>query len=70
VLQLLVFLSEFVFARMAQMVCKKDTEVYFGSSGMSLELLVFLHWFAGGVTNEREREWAPKSLVPKCCVVA
>jgi hypothetical protein len=55
---------------MAQMVCKKDTEVYFGSSGMSLELLVFLHWFAGGVTNEREREWAPKSLVPKCCVVA
>jgi hypothetical protein len=27
---------------------------------------VFLHWFAVGVTNGRERERAPKSLVAKC----
>ena len=34
---------------------------------VQFELLVFLHWFAVGVTNGREREHAPKSL---CCVDA
>jgi hypothetical protein len=31
--------SEFVFARLAQMVCKEDTKVYTGSGGMSLRLV-------------------------------
>jgi hypothetical protein len=35
---------------------------------VQFELLVFLHWFVVGVTNGREREWAPKYLVAKCCV--
>jgi hypothetical protein len=35
---------------------------------VQFELLVFLHSFAVGVTNDRERKRAPKSLVEKCYV--
>jgi hypothetical protein len=33
---------------------------------VQFKLLVFLHLLAVGVTNGRERERAPKSLVTKC----
>jgi hypothetical protein len=37
---------------------------------VKFDLLVFLHWFAVGVTNGRERDRAPKSVAAKCCVGA
>jgi hypothetical protein len=33
---------------------------------VQFRLLMFLHWFAVGVTNGRERKRAPNSLVAKC----
>ena len=61
--------SEFGIACLARMVYNTDTRVYTGSRRMSyvqFELLVFLHLFAVGDTNRRERERAPKSVMAKC----
>jgi hypothetical protein len=33
---------------------------------VQFELLVFLHWFAVGVTNGQDRERVPRSLIAKC----
>jgi hypothetical protein len=52
------------------MVCKVDTRMYTGSDGMSLRPIhgcsCNLHWFAVGVTNGRERERNPNSLMAEC----
>ena len=59
--------SKFVFARLAQMVCSKDTRVYTGSDGISLCLVrccsCYRHLVCSrGYKQAREGE-DPKSLV-------
>jgi hypothetical protein len=64
-------LVNFVIARLAQMMSKKDTSLYsFGQNipTSSLSHLCSCTRFVVGVTNKREREGAPKSLVECACV--
>ena len=55
--------SQFVFARLAQMVCSEDTRVYTGSGGTSLRPVrccsCYRHLVCSRVTNRRERERIP-----------
>jgi hypothetical protein len=54
------------------MVCKVDTRMYTNSGGTSLCPICGcscnMHGFAVGVTNGRERERDPKSLMAKCSI--